>query len=89
MLTKDGNYVYKQEEIETEIIGYFQRIFKTTSNGEVERTKVQIPKKVSREVYNDLLRPYTELDVKETLFQMNPSKARREDGFTTLFYQKY
>ena len=25
LLIEDGNYVYKQEEIETEIIGYFQR----------------------------------------------------------------
>ena len=81
MLTKDGNYVYKQEEIETEIIGYFQRIFKTTWNGEAERAEVQILKKVSGEVCNDLLRPYIVLDVKGALFQMNPE----EDGFTTLF----
>ena len=74
-MTEDGNDVYQQKEIESEIIGYFQRIFKTTWTEEMEIIEGQVPEKVSREVSNDLLRPYTEVDVKEALFQMNPSKA--------------
>lgn len=32
---------------------------------------------------------YTSEEIREAVFEMGATKARREDGFPTLFYQKY
>ncbi|CAM8925980.1 unnamed protein product [Rhodiola kirilowii] len=37
---------------------------------------------------NDLMRSYSETEVREAVFQMYPTKAPGIDGFSALFYQK-
>ena len=60
--------MYESEEIEEEVIGYFQNIFSTSWQAEMAREAVQIPAKVSLAVSNDLLRSFSELEVKKKHF---------------------
>ncbi|KAL6222512.1 hypothetical protein ACLB2K_005904 [Fragaria x ananassa] len=48
-----------------------------------------IQPRVTAEMNQALLNPYTVEEVKEALFQMHPSKASGPDGMSPFFYQKY
>jgi hypothetical protein len=48
-----------------------------------------IPCKVTSEINADMLRDYTNDEIKAALFQMGPTKAPGPDGFPTLFYQTH
>ena len=55
----------------------------------MDKDTVQVPKKVTSDMYNDFIRDFSKVKVKEALFHMNTGKAIGPDGFTTLFYKKY
>ena len=44
---------------------------------------------VTEEMAQSLVRPYTEEEVRTTLFQMHPSKALGPDGMSPFFFQKF
>ena len=46
-------------------------------------------REVSTDMRTSLDKDFTEVEMKEALFQMHPDKAPRLDGMTVLFYQKY
>jgi hypothetical protein len=48
-----------------------------------------IPCKVSSEMNTDLLKEYTNEEIKTALFQMGPTKTPGLDGFPALFYQTH
>ena len=78
-----------QGRIEGEVVNYFQQIFTTSHQKEMDNDTVQVPKKVTINMCNELNREFSKAEVKETFFQMNPGKAPSPDGFTALFYQRY
>lgn len=44
---------------------------------------------LSSEALRILTDPFLPLEIREAIFQMNPSKATGPDGFTTFFFQKF
>ena len=44
---------------------------------------------VTEEMAQSLVQPYTEEEVRTTLFQMHPSKALGPDGMSPFFFQKF
>lgn len=49
----------------------------------------QMPKIVTFEMNEELMRPFIEEEIKEVLFQMCPTKAPEPDGFPATFFQKH
>jgi hypothetical protein len=48
-----------------------------------------IPSKVTMDMNADLVKPYTDKEIKTALFQMGPTKAPGPDSFPALFYQTH
>jgi hypothetical protein len=48
-----------------------------------------IPAKVDDQMNESLFAPYSNDEIRATLFQMGPTKAPEMDGFSTLFYQTH
>ena len=44
---------------------------------------------MTEEMAQSLVQPYTEEEVRTTLFQMHPSKALGPDGMSPFFFQKF
>ncbi|XP_024196036.1 uncharacterized protein LOC112199223 [Rosa chinensis] len=77
--------------IEDVVVNYFQQIFASQeSNLEAQDVVLQsIDVRVTTEMNDSLLAPYTVEEIKEALFQMHPYKAPRPDGMSPFFFQKY
>jgi len=48
-----------------------------------------VPTKVTPDMNDQLLAPFTEKEVKEALFQMFPTKAPGPDGLPAHFFQRH
>ena len=55
----------------------------------MEAALKEMPKTVTFEMNEELMRPFTEEEIKEALFQMCPTKAPEPDGFPATFFQKH
>ncbi|KAL9691395.1 hypothetical protein QQ045_011817 [Rhodiola kirilowii] len=87
----EGEWITEKEEICGLIVKYYEEMFR--SNRSDTRVKWNewmrsVPRKLNEEMRNDLMRLYSEVDVKEVVFQMCQTQALGLDGFSVLFYQK-
>lgn len=64
----------------TKIYIYFEAIDVVTET---------IPSKITKEINDLLLAPFTDKEVTESFKQMFPTKASGPDGFPAFFFQKY
>jgi hypothetical protein len=76
------------EEIERAFVGYFQSLLSTCSPTIGEDCTSSITRKVSHKMNRKLLAIFSELEVKETLDQMDPMKAPGPDRFSIEFFQQ-
>lgn len=71
------------------ILDYFKDFF-TTANLSASLDFLTVLRgKVTSQMNEGLCSEYSELEVKEALQQMHPSKAPSLDGMSPLFFQKY
>ncbi|KAL0355668.1 UNVERIFIED_CONTAM: LINE-1 retrotransposable element O protein [Sesamum radiatum] len=86
-----GNWIEKNEEIRNWIETYFRGIFSSCrpSVEEIEEGTAALSSKVTQEMEDDLLQPFTEEEVTNTLFQMSPLKSPGPDGMPPIFYHKH
>ena len=86
---QNGAWLTKQKEIGHVMESYYKELF-STSNPNLEVDSLEkIPCMVTDEMNTELVKEFTELEVKEALNQMAPLKVRDPDGMPLLFYQHF
>lgn len=89
---RDGNKVIQGDEaLKKHITSYYKSLFGThdVTNVALDETQIQDIPHVS-EVENSLLvSPFTDEEIRTTLFQMEHNKAPGPDGFPAEFFQVF
>lgn len=85
--SEEGEWVDWSGGLDEMIKHYFQRLF-TEEFTQTDEILNCIPKSVSEQQNDELLKPISEEEVKEALFNMHSDKAPGPDGMTPAFYQK-
>ena len=76
-------------ELERIAVSYFQHVFSTSSPLTVAEVVSHVDAVFTPNMNKELMRDFSQDDVKKALFQMHPSKAPEPDGMIALFFQKY
>ena len=85
----NGNWLTNQEEIGHELESYYKDLF-STSNPNLDVASLEkIPCMLTDEMNAELVKEFTDLEVKEALNQMAPLKALGLDGMPPLFHQHF
>lgn len=81
-----GNLFTNEEDIGEVLIGFFSDLFTSPNPSNMDDVASIEDNRVDAHGKNHLTRDFTEKEVKETPFQMHPTKAPREDGTPTIFF---
>ncbi|KAF7833483.1 cation/calcium exchanger 4-like [Senna tora] len=88
---EDGTWINSQEHISQNCIDYFKEIYTDSSCRDPERCRIYIKaadiSKLTSQHLDILNKPFTKMEIKSVVFQMNGSKAPGPDGFPPSFYQ--
>ncbi|KAL0404505.1 UNVERIFIED_CONTAM: putative mitochondrial protein [Sesamum radiatum] len=86
-----GNWLDQTEDIYEWIEKYFREIFSSNrpSTEDLEIGTAALSPRVTQEMTDDLLQPFTEEEVTNALFQMSPLKSPGPDGMPPIFFHKF
>ena len=82
----DGMRSSEQEVMEQWTAEFYQNLFTAQEQLEPDLVCQNVPRKVLDQMCELLVRPFTEEEVRNALFQMKPRKAPGTDGFTASFF---
>ena len=68
---------------------YYERLLTALNNLNMDDVLASENRVVIGEMASNLVRPYTEEEVRTTLFQMHPSKAPSPNGMSPFFFQRF
>lgn len=85
----DDTVVTAQHELETTATDFYAELFTSQGDLEIDPIINCIPTKVTTEMNDMLIRPFSGEEVKRALFMMGANKAPGLDGLTAGFYQAH
>jgi len=68
---------------------FYQTLYTSEGMANMESVFSSVPVKVSADMNNQLLAEFRQSEVKDTLFQMFPTKAPGPDGYPAHFFQRH
>jgi len=83
----DGSTATTQEALETTAMEFYHNLFTRQEVLDPGPVLDHVPEKVSPEMNDWLLKPYSEEEVRQAIFCMGPNQAPGPDGLTAGFYQ--
>lgn len=84
----DSDWSEEALKVAEEFVHYFQNIFQ--SEGITQEEVINsIQGHITASMNAALVKQFSSLEIKQALFDMNPSKAPGADGMTARFYKKY
>lgn len=83
----DGQFTENEQEMGELTVSFYKALYCSEGTENMETVLNTVPRKVTETMNQLLLAPFSELEVKEALFQMFPTKAPGPDGFPAHFFQ--
>ncbi|XP_059458269.1 uncharacterized protein LOC132187853 [Corylus avellana] len=87
VVDEGGTEWSKMEDIGTAFTEFYQQLFTTGTVQGVGECLEGMERRVTEEMNNNLLRPFTQSEVEDALNQMHPLKSPGPDGMSAVFYQ--
>lgn len=85
----DGSKCSSAEEDHAEVQSFYQALYTSQGFHQTDELLQFVPNRVTDAMNEALEKPYTEEEIRHTLFQMGPSKASGVNGFTVGFFQRH
>ena len=85
----DGSVTEDHGTIKSMTREFYANLFTSEGTYGMDAVLNTVPTRVTNDMNADLIKPYTEEEVKTALFQMVPSKAPGPDGFPAHFFQRH
>jgi hypothetical protein len=83
------NGVVVEEGISSHIPDFYKKLFTATTGSRMDELLQQVSGRVTEEMNNTLLQPFTAEEVKSGLDAIGDLKAPGSDGMTSLFYKRF
>jgi hypothetical protein len=84
-----GEFVEGTENIKPVVFNYFSTLFSSDNNMVDPLFLEKVTPRVTMEMNDKLIAPYTAEDVKKAVHSIGDLKAPRPDGLHTLFYKRF
>ncbi|XP_037491748.1 uncharacterized protein LOC119369495 [Jatropha curcas] len=88
LMNANGEWIEDRDALGSLLTDYFSGMF-SSSPGITDSVVDVMPACITDEMNNELLAPYSDDEIKSTVFSMQPDKAPGLDGFNPAFYQSH
>ena len=91
LLNEEGVWSSDRDEVAKVLIQYYENIFRAApvDSDSLNTVLNSVHTLVTPEMNQELMAGYTDIEIKEALFQMKPSKAPGPDGVSPCFFKKF
>lgn len=89
LLNSEGVEVFSEAAKGEVAIEFYSNLFKSSNPPPFTFWFNDMRPRVTAQMNKDLVRPVSEVEIKEAVFSIDPSKAPGPDGMSALFFQKY
>jgi len=86
---EDGSWTELDAKVKSSVVNYFTQLFSTARPKKMEEALSTALTKVTEEMNDMLLQPYSDAEILEALQMMGPTKSPGPDGFNVFFFQQY